>query len=208
MDNDTAALVATPAAKWLADGQPDPHGNKYDCERAKLPKGALTDDELANALFMADRTDLDLIVWQTAAKERIRWLSRAFTAQAAEIARLTGELAEIAEVLDCGQGDDDGPQIMPDFEDGDSLAAKVDTCLHLLETRRDVIAGYAASEVTLQAAIAAALARVAVLGDVLTWYGEQSRLARLIHSEGDAGRHAIAADGGAKARDALKAGEA
>lgn len=37
----------------------------------------------------------------------------------------------------------------------------------------------------------------------LAWYGEQSRLARLIHSEGDAGRHAIAKDGGTKARAAL-----
>ena len=35
----------------------------------------LTDFALANAVFMADRSDLDLIVYQTAAKERIRWLS-------------------------------------------------------------------------------------------------------------------------------------
>ena len=37
----------------------------------------------------------------------------------------------------------------------------------------------------------------------LTWYGEQSRLARIIHSEGDAGRHALQADGGNRARAAL-----
>lgn len=37
----------------------------------------------------------------------------------------------------------------------------------------------------------------------LAWYGEQARLARLIHSEGDAGRHALAADGGKRAREAL-----
>ena len=35
----------------------------------------MTDFELANAVFMADRSDLDLIIYQTAAKERIRWLS-------------------------------------------------------------------------------------------------------------------------------------
>ncbi len=35
----------------------------------------MTDFALANRVFMADRGDLDLIVWQTAAKERIRWLS-------------------------------------------------------------------------------------------------------------------------------------
>lgn len=39
----------------------------------------------------------------------------------------------------------------------------------------------------------------------LEWYGEQARLARLIHSEGDAGRHALAADGGTKAQEILAA---
>lgn len=37
----------------------------------------------------------------------------------------------------------------------------------------------------------------------LAWYGEQSRLARIIHSEGDSGRHALQADGGHRARDAI-----
>lgn len=37
--------------------------------------GDMSDFELANAVFMADRNDLNLIVVQTAAKERIRWLS-------------------------------------------------------------------------------------------------------------------------------------
>lgn len=45
--------------------------------------------------------------------------------------------------------------------------------------------------------------RVKALEEVLEWYGEQSRLARLIHREGDAGRHAIAADGGKRARSVL-----
>lgn len=43
---------------------------------------------------------------------------------------------------------------------------------------------------------------------VLWWYGEQARLARLIHSEGDAGRNALQADGGAKARAILAQWEA
>lgn len=42
-----------------------------------------------------------------------------------------------------------------------------------------------------------------VMREALEWYGEQSRLCRLIHSEGDTGRHALAADGGKKARAAL-----
>ena len=46
--------------------------------------------------------------------------------------------------------------------------------------------------------------RVTKLETALAWYGEQSRLCRLIHSEGDPGRHALAADGGKRARDAFK----
>lgn len=43
--------------------------------------------------------------------------------------------------------------------------------------------------------------------EALEWYGEQSRLARLIHSGGDSGRNALATDGGERARAALsKAG--
>ncbi|MCP4410206.1 MAG: hypothetical protein GY807_21175 [Gammaproteobacteria bacterium] len=34
---------------------------------------------------------------------------------------------------------------------------------------------------------------------VVKWYGEQARLARLIHSGGDKGRHKLSADGGKKA---------
>lgn len=37
----------------------------------------------------------------------------------------------------------------------------------------------------------------------LAWYGEQARLARLIHREGDSGRHALADDGGKRAAAAL-----
>jgi hypothetical protein len=45
--------------------------------------------------------------------------------------------------------------------------------------------------------------RVRVLEEALTWYGEQARLARLVHSEGDKGRHALSGDGGKRARAAL-----
>lgn len=47
--------------------------------------------------------------------------------------------------------------------------------------------------------------RIKALEAALRWYGEQARLARLIHSEGDAGRQALAKDGGAKALAALEA---
>jgi hypothetical protein len=61
----------TPAARWRQEGQPDPHGRRYDCERAQLALGELSDDELANAVYLEPT-----IVTLTAAKDRIRWLSR------------------------------------------------------------------------------------------------------------------------------------
>ncbi|EYB67278.1 hypothetical protein DEIPH_ctg045orf0007 [Deinococcus phoenicis] len=54
----------------------------------------------------------------------------------------------------------------------------------------------------------AALERERGLREELAWYGEQARLCRLIHSEGDAGRHALAADGGQRARIALAPAQA
>jgi len=86
-----ALLPATPSARWAADGLPDPHAGRYACERAALTLGNLTDDELANAVYlhgneqpsMADLVAgkaLSGIVYLTAAKDRIRWLSRALAA--------------------------------------------------------------------------------------------------------------------------------
>ena len=84
-----AQSLATPAAKWRVNGEPDPFGIQYDKERAKLPKGDLTDDELANGMFCCDhRVDLESIVWLTAGKERIRWLSRALVKAQERIAEL------------------------------------------------------------------------------------------------------------------------
>lgn len=76
----------TPSSRWAENGTPDPHDKKYACERAALALGKMTDDELANAVYMHDHRGLDLaailsgepssIALLTAAKERIRWLSR------------------------------------------------------------------------------------------------------------------------------------
>ena len=77
----------TPAAHWREKGEPDPHGSYYDRERAELPLGDFTDDELANALFMYGDTKPSIAeviagtakmpsVYLSAGKERIRWLSR------------------------------------------------------------------------------------------------------------------------------------
>ena len=112
--------LKTPAAKWRQEGQADPHGQQYDCQRAALALGDFTDDELANAVFMHGDTRPALseviagrakmpIAYLTAAKDRIRWLSRSLEASAArEVAlqlrlnaadqRIDDLLAEIATV--------------------------------------------------------------------------------------------------------------
>lgn len=86
---------ATPSSNWKVRGEADPHVGKYDGERSTLMLGKLTDDELANAVF----TYYDIrppledilsgkanspIAYVTAAKERIRWLSRKLEAAQAE----------------------------------------------------------------------------------------------------------------------------
>lgn len=79
--------AGTPSSRWASAGEPDPHGTTYDCERAALALGDMTDDELANAVFLhgdSRPSTADLIsgkallpsAYLTAAKDRIRWLSR------------------------------------------------------------------------------------------------------------------------------------
>jgi len=87
----------TPSSTWRASGEEDPHVGKYDGERATLCLGDYTDDQLANAVFLHGNSTPPLhdviagkarmpIVYLTAAKERIRWLSR----------KLEGALARLA----------------------------------------------------------------------------------------------------------------
>jgi hypothetical protein len=79
----------TPAAAWRVEGEEDPHGTRYDTERADLVLGHLTDDQLANAAFMGYDLPLNIdrvlakdpnyytpIALMTAVKDRLRWLSR------------------------------------------------------------------------------------------------------------------------------------
>ena len=58
-----------------------------------------------------------------------------------------------------------------------------------------------------EALLAMNRAAKAPLIEALEWYGENARLAKLIHTEGDVGRHAIAQDGGERARAAIAAAE-
>lgn len=90
VSTDPTKPLSTPAAEWRVRGESDPFDNQYDCERAQLTLGSYTDDELANGIFMNYDRPLDIdaamnrkpdyhspIVWMTAGKERIRWLSLA-----------------------------------------------------------------------------------------------------------------------------------
>ncbi|MGM7870762.1 hypothetical protein ACS77Q_16210 [Yersinia enterocolitica] len=79
-------VKSTPAANWRQEGKTDPHNTRYECQRVDLTMGQLTDDEIANAVFLCDhRTSFDSIVYLTAAKDRIRWLSRSNEALIAQL---------------------------------------------------------------------------------------------------------------------------
>lgn len=89
MNNDSVKEqpIATPSSHWSQDGQSDPHGGRYDCERAGLIMGSFSDDELANGAYLNyDRVPsvgaliagkaFSPMMWMTGVKDRIRWLSR------------------------------------------------------------------------------------------------------------------------------------
>ncbi|WP_433738962.1 hypothetical protein [Pseudomonas putida] len=103
----------TPAAKWRESGEDDPHGERYNCQRAALSLGEYTDDELANGVFLHGNEPLNVnailrktpgyhssIVWLTAAKDRIRWLSRALEESAAREQALHQRLNEADQRVD------------------------------------------------------------------------------------------------------------
>jgi hypothetical protein len=70
----------TPASEWHATGKADPHAERYNCPRSALIGGEMTDDEVANAIYM-DGSEKSL----TIAKDRIRWLSRQLLAAQQDI---------------------------------------------------------------------------------------------------------------------------
>lgn len=62
--------------------------------RAQLAHGGVSDLALANAIYMANRNDSNLTGLQTAAKQRIRWLS----AQLALVNQLQSNLLRAAKI--------------------------------------------------------------------------------------------------------------
>ncbi|WP_074769933.1 hypothetical protein [Paraburkholderia fungorum] len=120
--------ATTPAAAWRTNGEADPHGSHYDCERAALTLGNLTDDELANGAFMNYDAKLSIddmlnpkpgqhmpIVWMTAVKDRIRWLSRALV-KAQGAAR---ESVDLPYVERFSESSGEGGGVYPDHDSGD-----------------------------------------------------------------------------------------
>ncbi len=108
--NDKTGIIPTPAAAWRVAGEPDPHANRYDGERSNLVLGSYTDDELANEVFLHDHSSLNIkailrgepssIVFLTAAKERIRWLSRHLEAAASQRDELLAALEAVVAIAD------------------------------------------------------------------------------------------------------------
>jgi hypothetical protein len=82
---------------------------------------------------------------------------------------------------------------------GVAATVSIDQCIRFLTEERQRNEWSAEQ----QAKLERQAAEIERLRGVVEWYGEQARLARLAHAEGDKGRNALAADGGKRARAAL-----
>lgn len=70
-----SALVDMATGHWITDDGAEMAREYLSKSRSDLAMHWLSDFELANAQYLVDRNHLDRISFQTAAKERIRWLS-------------------------------------------------------------------------------------------------------------------------------------
>ena len=111
INSDGSTINKTPSSRWKEEGLPDLHNNNYDCERAKLCMGNLTDDELANAAYMnydvfPKPEDIiagkaySPIAYMTAVKDRIRWLSRALEKEIAKNKNVNITEVKVISLLD------------------------------------------------------------------------------------------------------------
>lgn len=103
-------VYGTPSSRRMRAGDPDPHDQRYDIERAQLPMGDCSDDEIANGVYMYGNSTPSMndillkkakmpIVYLTAAKERIRWLSRRLEDALASSRRIRKVAAEAGALL-------------------------------------------------------------------------------------------------------------
>lgn len=141
-DHDAIGAVLSAALPFLSS--PGKYGGQ-EVEAEEAPAARLYDDKAP----MADGGDEKM----TAAEEVMAWLLiekigvpddvgySPNQAQEIIVRRLEQlrELEQIDEMLDEGQGDDQGHPIMPEFTKGMTTYAKVEACLHLLERRRDAL---------------------------------------------------------------------
>jgi hypothetical protein len=96
--------TSTPSSNWKETGAEDPHGSRFDVERGQLVLGHLTDDEMANAVYMhgnAKLTHAQILAGElmphaylTGARDRIRWLSRALEKALAALTKMTQDRDE------------------------------------------------------------------------------------------------------------------
>jgi len=157
-DSQTLRAAATPSSLWAQTGQPDPHGTRYECERAALALGHMTDDALANAVFLHgnERPTLEQInagalppiVYLTAAQDRIRWLSRALEATQTQLNEPSGNSGGLnrAAVGECIE------RLAEHMSDGANEAAWDSTAVELLKDLQYSFNGPAAVEKAYDAA--------------------------------------------------------
>lgn len=116
--SDTVTVAVHTAVPEIAPGHWDSAGGReMAVEYAGKPKTWLSmsdvsDFALANAQFLVSRDSLELIHYQTAAKERIRWLSARLAVAEAALAVSAAEgdlLGKMIELIERAQ------QIVPDY---------------------------------------------------------------------------------------------
>jgi hypothetical protein len=113
---------STPSANWFINGEENPFPELINQERGSLMLGDHTDDELANAVFMhgnpSDREktqrlmsgQITDIAYLTAAKERIRWLSRHLESSLKANQELVNRILELEAIVRSQENEDEHVQ--------------------------------------------------------------------------------------------------
>ncbi|HET6610141.1 MAG TPA: hypothetical protein VFG62_25985 [Rhodopila sp.] len=92
MTTETATLPARLDGHWASDAGAEMARSYAKRPREELVMGDMTDMELANHIYMINEFGPELIIAQTAVKERIRWLSAQLAlAQRAALEAALGE---------------------------------------------------------------------------------------------------------------------
>ena len=141
-------IVERAGGRRLCDGVKRIDDARKDAERLSEERRVLWREAMSDAVakgrqLAAAREALRKYgdhIPRCAAKHKDEPCTCGFTAALSDAPAPVSEITLIEQMLDEGQGDDDGPPILPKFEPGMSIVAKVESCLHLLEKRRDVIA--------------------------------------------------------------------